>query len=245
VIAFVPFRPNIVGHIIRAAQSSSHHFAALSGEEYPVEGPSHVVFGLAGAVVVDSVFNFSGLPLLASGVPSPDHLALKVIYYGFAALGALAPDIDNARSTVGKHAGFVSKGIQHFAGHRTLFHSLLGMALVGLIIWICQYALGLALYHLGLTETGTHLAGGLRTSVDLATGPGVAFVAFMTGYFLHLVADSLTLGGVPWLWPNHTRFGFPPDRTYRFKTGSTLEPIVVIAVAVLVIVGVFTHHLTI
>jgi inner membrane protein len=210
-----------------------------------LEAPSHVVFGLAGAVVVDSAFHISGLPLLATGVPSPDHLALKVVYYGFAALGALAPDIDNARSTVGKRAGFISKGIQHLSGHRTLFHSLLGLALVGMFIWLMQYGLGLVLYQIGFTETGTHLAGGLRNSLDLASGPGVAFVAFLVGYFLHLVADSLTLGGVPWLWPNHTRFGFPPDRNWRFKTGSAAEPVVVVATAVLVIVAVFTHHLTI
>jgi inner membrane protein len=211
-----------------------------------VEGPSHVVFGLAGAVVVDSVFHFSGLPLIGSGQPlSVDFLALKVIYYGFAALGALAPDIDNARSTIGQRAGFVSKGIQHFAGHRKLFHSLLGLALVGIIIWAVQYALGLGLYRLGLTTTGEYLAHGVQPGGNLQTGPGVALTAFLTGYFLHLVADSLTIGGVPWLYPNPVRFGFPPDRNWRFRSGSTMEPVVVVAVAVLVIVGIVFHYLTI
>ncbi len=225
--------------------SVSESVRRIVEEEHRVEGPSHVVFGLAGAVVIDSAFHVSGVPLFATGLPSPDHIALKVVYYAFAAIGALSPDIDNARSTIGKRAGFVSKGLQHLSGHRTLFHSILGMALVGMFIWLMQYGLGLAFYQLGLRETGTHLAGGLRNSLDFASGPGVAFVAFLIGYFLHLVADSLTLGGVPWLWPVHTRFGFPPNRNWRFKTGSIAEPIVVVAVAVLVIVGVFTRYLSI
>lgn len=211
-----------------------------------VEGRSHVVFGLAGAVVVDSVFHFSGPPIVGSGQAlTVDFLALKVIYYGFAALGALAPDIDNARSTIGKRAGFVSKGIQHLAGHRTLFHSLMGLALVGIIVWGIQYGLGLGLYRLGLPTTGEYLAHGIQPGGNLQTGPGVALIALLTGYLLHLVADSLTVGGVPWLYPNPVRLGFPPKRSWRFKSGSAMEPVVVVAVAVLVIVGLVFRYLTI
>lgn len=210
-----------------------------------MEGPSHVVFGLAGAVVIDSVFHFSGAPIVGSGALTVDTVALKVIYYGFAVLGALAPDIDNARSTIGKRAGFVSKGIQHLAGHRTLFHSLLGLALVGMIVWLGQYALGLELYRLGLHRTGEYLGAGAGPGINLHTGPGVAFVGLLTGYFLHLVADSLTIGGVPWLYPNPVRLGFPPDRNMRFRSGSRMEPVVVVTVSVLVILALATGHLRI
>lgn len=210
-----------------------------------MEGPSHVVFGLAGAVVADSIWHLSGDPLLGTPLPSDPHrvadlLTLKVIYYGFAALGALAPDIDNARSTIGKRAGIVSKGIQHFAGHRTIFHSLFGLAMVGVFVWAVQYGLGLLLYYqLGLHRAGAALGAGLGPGLNLTSGGGVALVALLVGYFLHLVADSLTLGGVPWLWPSHQRFGFPPERNWRFKSGSRAEPVVVVTVSVLVIVGVF------
>jgi inner membrane protein len=217
----------------------------LSGEEdTQLEAPSHVVFGLAGAVVIDSALHhFTGPALIGGATPTADTVAIKVIYYAFAAVGAISPDIDNARSTIGKRAGFVSKGIQHLAGHRTLFHSILGMGLVGMFIWLTQYVLGLTLLRLGLPGTAYALAAGLQPGLNLASGVGIAFVAFLIGYFLHLVADSLTVGGVPWLWPNHTRFGFPPGRKWRFKSGSRMEPVVVVTVAVLVIVGVFTHHL--
>jgi len=207
-----------------------------------LEGPSHVVFGLAGAVVAESVFHVTTpalFPLPSDAGTLANTLALKIIFYGFAALGALAPDIDNARSTIGQHAGFVSKGIQHIAGHRTFFHSLFGLVVVGTFIWAAQYAVGLFLFNnLGLTA-GEQLASGVGPGGSFHSGLGVAFVGFLIGYFLHLVADSLTLGGVPWLWPNRTRFGFPPERTWRFKSGSREEPIVVVILAVLVIVGVF------
>lgn len=210
-----------------------------------MEGRSHVVFGLAGAVVVDSFFHFSGPPVVGAGSLTVDAVALKVIYYGFAALGALAPDIDNARSTIGKRAGFVSKGFQHLAGHRTFFHSLLGLAVVGMVIWLAQYALGLELYRLGLHRTGEYLGAGVGPGLNLVSDRGVAFVALLVGYLLHLVADSLTIGGVPWLYPNPTRIGFPPDRNMRFRTGSAMEPIVVIAVCLLVAAGIVTGHLSI
>src|SRR5579863_504089 len=115
-----------------------------AGRGFRVRGSSHVVFGLAGAVALDSIFHFTGTQgLLPSSGVTPDFVAEKAIYYGCAALGALSPDIDNARSTIGKRAGIVSRGIQHLAGHRTLFHSLLGLALVGGAIWVAQYLLGL------------------------------------------------------------------------------------------------------
>ena len=213
-------------------------------EDTQLEAPSHVVFGLAGAVVIDSAMHhFTGPALIGGPSPTFDSVAIKALYYAFAALGAIAPDIDNARSTIGKRAGFVSKGIQHLAGHRTLFHSILGMALVGMFIYLSQYVLGLTLLRLGLPGTAYALAAGLKPGLNVASGVGVAFASFLIGYFLHLVADSLTLGGVPWLWPDHTRFGFPPSRTWRFKSGSRMEPVVVVTVAVLVVVGVFTQHL--
>jgi inner membrane protein len=195
-----------------------------------VRGSSHIVFGLAGAVVLDSVFHFSGAGLGPGTVVTPDLVAEKTIYYGFAVIGALAPDIDNARSTIGKHAGIISKEIQHLAGHRTLFHSLLGMALVGGFIWGAQYLLGLILVHSGLLHTGAALGVVGAYSTQLRAGAGVAFTAFLVGYFLHLCADSLTEGGVPWLWPNHVRLGFPPGRRWRFRSGSPVEPFVVLGI---------------
>lgn len=199
-----------------------------------MEGPSHVVFGVAGAVVLDSALHLSGPPLIGTGVtPSADQVALKLIFYAVAALGALVPDIDNARSTLGKRLGIVSREIQKHAGHRRLFHSLVGLLLAGVIVWAAQQGVAYGLLRLGWPRTAEKLFA------------NVALVALLVGYLLHLIADSLTLGGVPWLWPSHVRFGFPPWRSWRFRSGSWAEPVVVVAVSVAVIVGIFTHVLAI
>ena len=197
-----------------------------------------MVFGLAGAVVIASATHVAGPSLFSGGAVSLDLLAEKIIFYGFAALGALTPDIDNARSTLGKRLGPISREIQHVAGHRTFFHSIAGLAIVGALVWAAQYALGLALYRLGLTTTGEALNSGVNPATFLAPGVGIAFAGLLIGYLLHLVADSLTEGGVPWLWPSKVRYGFPPNRHLRFRTGSAWEPIIVVAVSVAVVVAV-------
>jgi inner membrane protein len=202
-----------------------------------------VVFGLAGAVVIASATHVAG-PSLFGGAPATiDLLAEKVIFYGFAALGALTPDIDNARSTLGQKLGPISRGIQHLAGHRTFFHSLVGLGVVGAIVWAAQYALGLALFHFGLINSGEALGSGINLAGFLAPGVGIAFAGLLIGYFLHLVADSLTEGGVPWLFPWRFRFGFPPDRHWRFKTGTIMEPIVVVVLGVAVIIAAWARIL--
>jgi inner membrane protein len=211
-----------------------------------VRGSSHVVFGLAGAVILDGVFQLSGPRLFGPHTAvTPDLLAEKAIFYGFAAFGALVPDIDNARSTLGRRLGWISRGIQHFAGHRTLFHSLLGLALTGIVIWAAQFGLGFLLLHYGLVDAAHTLNVGLPPDQWVASGAGLGFIGLLVGYFLHLVADSLTEGGVPWLFPSRVRYGFPPDRHWRFKTGTPMEVVTVVALSVIVIVAVWARVLAV
>src|SRR5439155_18674658 len=96
-------------------------------------GRSHIMFGLTAAVVLDGVVHISGPPL-ATSTPIPiDLITNKVIFFSMVALGALVPDIDNAQSTIGQRFGWISKEIQHIAGHRTIFHSLPGLLLGSLL----------------------------------------------------------------------------------------------------------------
>ena len=63
-----------------------------------------------------------------------------------------------------------------------------------------QYAVGLLLYRTGADASARAIGealGGSALGLSVATGAGIAFSAFLVGYFLHLVADSLTEGGVP------------------------------------------------
>jgi hypothetical protein len=48
---------------------------------------------------------------------------------------------------------------------------------------------------------------------------------------------------VPWLFPWHEYFGLPPERRWRFKTGTWREPATVICVSVLVVIAVWAHVL--
>ena len=211
-----------------------------------MRGSSHVIFGLAGAVALDSVFHFSGAPLIgAQTAPGADHIIEKVVFLGFAAIGSLVPDIDNARSTLGQKLGPISKGIQHLAGHRTIFHSLLGLVLTGAVVWGAQFGLGWLLLQAGYVETAHALNVDLPPQEWVASGAGIAFLGLLVGYFLHLVADSLTEGGVPWLFPWRFRFGFPPNRNWRFKNGSVWEPVTLFVVCALVLAGLYFRVLTI
>ena len=88
-----------------------------------MEGRSHLLVGLTAGVVLDSMVHLSGDPLtMAKAVPLI-LLVKKAVYYGAVGFGALLPDMDNAQSTIGHRLGWISKEIQHIAGHRTLFHS--------------------------------------------------------------------------------------------------------------------------
>jgi len=132
------------------------------------------------------------------------------------AFGALLPDIDNARSTLGKRFGWISKEIQHVFGHRTLFHSILGLALgSGIAIGFEQ----LARYLL--------ISRGYVPSADSIVRTHMILIAVLFGSIMHILADALTIEGVPLFWPVHKYIGFPPVRNWRFRTGSWPEYVIV------------------
>jgi inner membrane protein len=121
-------------------------------------------------------------------------------------VGGITPDIDQPTAPfwrnlpVGKYFGsFFDKLL---GGHRFLTHSLLGLALFGFAAhWL------LVFIH------------PLMTRVDT----GFVWWAFMIGMLSHLVMDTLTKEGVPWLLPIPIRFGLPPFRAFRITTGKAVE----------------------
>src|SRR5437588_8523887 len=98
-----------------------------------MEGRSHLLVGLTAGVIFDSMVHVTGDPLTMAKVVPLTLLVKKAVYYFMVGFGALLPDMDNAHSTIGRKLGWISKEIQRLAGHRTLFHSLLGLALGSLI----------------------------------------------------------------------------------------------------------------
>lgn len=111
-----------------------------------------------------------------------------------AGLSSLLPDADCARSWIGRRAPVASWGAELLFGHRGFFHSLLGALAAG---WLVPALLG----RLGLA---------------------VSREAVLAGYLSHLALDTLTPGGVPWLWPLPRGVSLP-----LVRTGGALEKLVV------------------
>lgn len=121
-------------------------------------------------------------------------------------MGGIAPDIDQPTAPlwrnlpVGKYFGKLF-GLLN-GGHRFITHSLLGLALFGVAShWL------LVLLH------------PIMASVDI----GLVWWAFMIGMLSHLVMDSFTKEGVPWLLPIPLKFGVPPVKALRITTGHFAE----------------------
>ncbi len=135
---------------------------------------THAVFGVAA---------LTGSFLLAGEAP-------PLYAYPAAVVAAWVPDVDNPRSRLGNGLSrtksptlnvvlrpiswalrIVSFTLFRTVGHRTLTHSLLGIALFAVLV-----------------------------SPAATLSPGL-FVALVAGYASHLLADALNPRGVPLLWP--------------------------------------------
>jgi membrane-bound metal-dependent hydrolase YbcI (DUF457 family) len=125
-------------------------------------------------------------------------------------IGGILPDIDQPTAPFWRNlpvGGVVGRIFDKLlGGHRFLTHSILGMALFGLLTHLL-----LSFIHPLLTHTDV----------------GLVWWAFMIGMLSHLVMDSLTKEGVPWLLPIPVKFGMPPAKRLRITTGKFAETLVV------------------
>jgi inner membrane protein len=133
-------------------------------------------------------------------------------------LGGIAPDIDQPIAPFWRNlpiGGFFGRIIgKMLGGHRFITHSLLGLALFGFIThWI------LVFFH------------PIFPNIDIT----LVWWAFMIGMASHLVMDSITKEGVPWLLPIPIKFGFPPIRSLRLTTGKLGEGIVFVGLLLFVL----------
>jgi inner membrane protein len=148
--------------------------------------------------------------ILLSPLP-PMSLATMIAAVLANQLGGIAPDIDQPTApfwrniSVGRFFGRFFGRIM--GGHRFLTHSLLGLALLG----FCMHWL-------------------LTILQPVMPSVRIDFVwwAFMIGMFSHLVMDSFTKEGVPWLLPIPIKFGFPPLRRLRITTGKAIENFIIL-----------------
>jgi len=125
-------------------------------------------------------------------------------------IGGITPDIDQPTAPlwrnlpVGKYFGRLVDDLS--GGHRFLTHSLLGLALFGFVAhWLLIFLRP------------------IMGSVDI----DLVWWAFMIGMLSHLIMDTLTKEGVPWLLPIPVKFGLPPLKEFRITTGKAVETWVV------------------
>lgn len=199
-----------------------------------MEGRSHLLVGLTAGVVFDSLVHLSGPPLMTAKAVTLTLVVRKTIYYLMVGFGALLPDIDNARSTLGQQLGWISKEIQRVAGHRTIFHSILGLVLGSLLaIGLQELVIYLLAQH-GFTAPALYIRGSY-----------LVFFAVLFGCVMHIAADALTQGGVPLLWPYRKHFGFPPNPRWRFRTGTWPEFVIVWGFMILVAIAIWQAYIVI
>jgi inner membrane protein len=133
-------------------------------------------------------------------------------------LGGIAPDIDQPVAPFWRNlpiGGFFGRIVgKMMGGHRFITHSVLGLVLFGFGSWWL-----LSLFSPIMPNI----------TIDLV------WWAFMIGMVSHLVMDTLTKEGVPWLLPIPIKFGFPPLRAWRITTGKAGEGILFILLLIFAI----------
>jgi len=154
------------------------------------------------------------------------HMSLGTLFVAFSAnlIGGLTPDIDQPTADLWhKLPGgtLYSRLITPFlGGHRYISHSILGIFLFG---FLAKYVLQLARHTL---------------LVDMT----LVWWSFMIAYISHLVMDTFTKEGVPWLFPIPIKFGIPPLHFLRIKTGGIVEKYIIFPILILINGSIIYSH---
>jgi membrane-bound metal-dependent hydrolase YbcI (DUF457 family) len=149
--------------------------------------------------------------LVLAYAPAPLRLSTVLVALLANQLGGITPDIDQPTAPLWRNlpeGHFVGRFFgKLLGGHRFVSHSLLGLALFG---WLSNLLL--------------HFLHPIMSHVDIT----LVWYAFLIGYISHLVMDTLTKEGVPWLLPIPFKFGAPPLRRFRVTTGKAVETLMVL-----------------
>lgn len=126
-------------------------------------------------------------------------------------LGGIAPDLDQPTAPFWRNlpiGGVVGRVIDKMlGGHRFITHSLIGVALFGFAThWLLTF---------------------LRPIMPQVDGD-LVWWAFMIGMLSHLVMDTFTKEGTPWLLPIPIKFGLPPIKALRVTTDKAVEHLIIL-----------------
>jgi inner membrane protein len=181
-----------------------------------MKGNSHIAVSITLAVVAENVFHPAGAPvhwtglvhLLAHPAGPTGEIVSKAIYYGCTIIAARLPDLDLSIPLFGKHRGFT--------------HSLLGDLLFALILLTSGF--------FGLCYLQAHR---ISVSPQQEALGLLAIWASTLSCFYHMLADSLTVAGIRFLWPADICIHLLP-KSCRIRTGRSSEYLVVTCWMVLI-----------
>lgn len=140
-------------------------------------------------------------------------------------IGGITPDIDQPTAPFWRNFPIGSIFGRMFGkllgGHRFLTHSIMGLTFFGFgahwLLIVLQPVLG---------------------AIDI----GFVWWAYMIGMVSHLLMDSLTKEGVPWLLPIPIKLGLPPIKALRPTTGGSVESFIVFPSLLLFNALFYAHH---
>lgn len=163
---------------------------------------------------------FAALSFVVVTHPLPEiTMGTAIAALGANMIGGIAPDIDQPTAPFWRNLPIGRIFGRFFGrllgGHRFLSHSILGMLLFGLLFQILLTILQPSF-----------------PKIDL----DIVWWAFMIGFVSHLVMDTFTKEGVPWLLPFPWSIGIPPVRAFRVTTSSFMEMYIIFP-GLLVITG--------
>jgi len=128
-------------------------------------------------------------------ISNPNDLKSTAVAVGIAGISSLLPDLDSPDSKAGRMIPVLPWLLKATIGHRGVLHSLLGSFLLCALIVFCLR---------------------FKFSHELVYQQIAPMVG--AGMLSHLIMDTLTPGGCPWLWPWDKHFSVP-----LVRTGSVLE----------------------
>jgi len=183
-----------------------------------LNGGTHAALGLAAGVT-------------ATYVTDPELPQVFVVMAGIAA--SLMPDLDEENSMIYHYVMW-----DILPNKRRALIGCIGAICLFLAILKFSYGLLLAsLYffaipvvpHRGFTHSIPALA--MVTGMAHDIHPDLTAAVF-AGYLSHLLADTLTLSGIPWLWPWGKRFNLA-----RIQTGGVSDHLIGLVILLLALAG--------
>jgi inner membrane protein len=156
-----------------------------------------------------AAITFLGAALIIYPIPSVS-LATALIAILANQIGGITPDIDQPTAPFWKNLpaeSFIGRIVDKLlGGHRFLTHSIIGAAAIS---WLAHWLL--VFLH------------PIMPNVNIA----LVWWAFVIGIGSHLIMDTFTKEGVPWLLPLPVKIGLPPIKDLRITTGKAIESFII------------------